>query len=127
MAIDSLSAAGSVLANAANAVPASSPQPARGADTAAVSLKPQAPASPPAQSVEASLAQIKQAASAVQAAVAAQTSNLAFGFAKDAGTTVLQLTDKQSGDVILQIPSKAVIAVADQIDKPGGLFIQQKA
>ncbi len=40
---------------------------------------------------------------------------------------MLQLTDKQSGDVILQIPSKAVIAVADQIDKPGGLFIQQKA
>ena len=119
MAIDSLSAAG----GAAISAPAPNPQPAR--SSGATAATGQAP--PTTQSVEASLAQIKQAASAVQQAVAAQSSNLAFGFAKDAGTTVVQLTDKQSGDVILQLPSQAVIALADQIGKPGGLFVQQMA
>ncbi len=122
MAIDSLSAAGAV----ANAAP-----PARSADAAAASAPPQ-PGPPSAAAktapaaAEPSLADLKKAVSSVQQAVEAKSSNLSFVFAKDAGTTVLQLTDKQSGDVILQIPSKAVIALADLIDKPGGMFVEQK-
>jgi len=122
MAIDSLGAAAGV----ASGAPAPNPQPARGAGAAAATGQAQAPAPPPVQSVEASLVQLKQATSAVQQAVESKSNNLAFGFAKDSGTTVVQLTDKQSGDVILQLPSKAVIALADQIGKPGGLFVQQK-
>jgi len=119
MAIQSLSGAGNA--------PAPNPQPAHSAEAAAVPGQPQAAPAQPAQSHEPSLEEVKRATHQVQQIVQAKASNLQFAIAQDQGQTIVKLMDKQSGEVILQIPSKAMIAIADQIDKTVGLFVQQKA
>lgn len=122
MAIQSLSLA----SGGGNAV-ALPPQPARNAEAAALPGQSQAAAAQPPQKPEPSLEEVKNATNAVQQVVQAKASNLTFAVGQDEGKTVVKLMDKQSGEVILQIPSKEMIAIADQIDKIVGMFVQQKA
>ena len=100
------------------------PQPTR--STEAVSMPVQTSTAAQQQKAEPSLEEVKRAASLVQDVIQAKASNLTFAVAQDAGKTIVRLTDKQSGEVILQIPSKEMIAIASQIDKLAGMFVQQK-
>lgn len=118
MAIQSLTGSGNA--------PAPNPQPARSTAAAAVPGQPQAASVQPAQNHEPSLEEVKRATHQVQQVVQAKASNLQFAIAQDQGQTIVRLMDRQSGEVILQIPSKAMVAIADQIDKTVGMFVRQK-
>lgn len=52
---------------------------------------------------------------------------LDFSVDKETGQTVVKVVDKATGDVIKQIPSEEMLAIAKAIDKVKGLLIQQKA
>lgn len=116
MSIQSLTGSGNA--------PAPNPQPARGAEAGAAPG--QAAPAQPGQSREPSLEEVKRATQQVQQVVQAKVSNLQFAIAQDQGQTIVRLMDKLSGEVILQIPSKAMVAIADQIDKTVGMFVRQK-
>ena len=101
---------------------------ARSDASAAVASAPQAgPAS--AAQAEPSLDQVKQAAQAVQQVIQTKTDNLQFSVDhdQDTGQSIVKLMDKQSGETILQIPSKGMVEIAQQIDKIVGMFVQKKA
>lgn len=114
------------LNSAGNAV-AVNPQPARSTRGAEVQAEPKSAAPQLAQKPEPSLEEVKQAVNAMQQIVQAKADNLTFAVDQDAGKTIVRLMDKQSGEVILQIPSKEMIAIAAQIDKVAGMLFQQKA
>lgn len=102
---------------------------ATSATSAAATHSSQNAATQSAQGPEPSLAEVKKAAEDVQQIVQARANNLHFAVEQDqdAGKTVVKLQDKQSGEVILQIPSKEMISIAKEIDKLLGMFVRQKA
>jgi flagellar protein FlaG len=52
---------------------------------------------------------------------------LQFSVDKETGKTVVKVTDKQTGDVIRQIPSKEMLELAKAMDKIQGLIIRKQA
>ncbi len=72
--------------------------------------------------------QIKAAVEKIQKALAdSLNANLNFSIDKDTGKTVIKVTDGQTGDLIRQIPSEEILALAKSIDKMQGLLLQGKA
>jgi flagellar protein FlaG len=51
---------------------------------------------------------------------------LLFSVDEDTGKTVVKVTDKQTGDLIRQIPSKEMLAIAKALDTIQGLIIRKK-
>jgi len=54
--------------------------------------------------------QVEMAVSNANAQIAGQNEQVSFGFVKELGQLIVQVTDKSSGEVIRQIPSKEFIA-----------------
>ena len=52
---------------------------------------------------------------------------LNFSIDKDTGQTIVKVIDQTTDEVIKQIPSEEMLAIAKAIDKLKGLFIQQEA
>ena len=52
---------------------------------------------------------------------------LNFSIDKDTGPTIVKVIDQTTDEVIKQIPSEEMLAIAKAIDKLKGLFIQQEA
>lgn len=96
------------------------------------SSKPAASAQPsPATPQEApSLEQVQQAAKQVQALVQAKASNLEFSLDKDSGKTIVKIIDTLTDEVIRQIPSEEMVALAhalDQMQEAHGVLLKNKA
>ena len=78
-----------------------------------------------------SAAQVQQAMKTVQDMVQAQASNLQFSLDQETGKTIVTVVDSNTNQVIRQIPSKEMLAIAHAIDqmqsKGQGLMLSQKA
>ena len=114
--------------NSGNAAVAPNQQTPRTTDAVASPLPPSSASGQPAQQAEPSLSEVKKAADDVQKVVQARAGNLQFSVDQDedAGRAIVKLMDKQSGEVILQIPSKEMVSIAKEIDKLLGVFVKQK-
>jgi flagellar protein FlaG len=107
--------------------PASQPAPRQGA-VAAPSGGTTAAAPPPPQSSAPDLKQLQQAIKQVQSAVQAHASSIEFSLDQGTGETIVKVVDTQTNEVIRQIPSKEMIAIAQSIDQQlQGILLKQKA
>jgi flagellar protein FlaG len=94
--------------------------PPSGSQTAAAPLQPQNSAP--------DLKQLQKAIQQVQDAVQAHASSIQFALDKDSGETIVKVVDMQTNEVIRQIPSKEMIAIAQSIDQQlQGILLKQKA
>lgn len=74
--------------------------------------------------------QLKKAADNISQAVQESNQNLEFEFSMDTDTnkTVVKVVDKQTGELIRQIPSEETVAIARSIDRfQRSLLLNQKA
>ena len=77
---------------------------------------------------EPSLEQLKQAVDNINSALQPTENNLQFSIDPGTQRAVVKVTDTKTGDVIRQIPSKEILAIAESIDNFNkGLLLSQKA
>lgn len=105
------------------------------APTGADSAKTGAPAStlPPAgstsqvQKPEApSPADLQQALKEVQTAINGVANDLRFSIDEDTGRTLIKIVDRETDEVIKQIPSEELLRIAKALDKFQGLLVKQE-
>lgn len=72
-------------------------------------------------------AQVKEAVQRINQTIQAMTSNVAFAMDAETGISTVSVIDAVTKEVIRQMPSDEVLAVARALDKLQGLIIQQKA
>lgn len=53
--------------------------------------------------------------------------SLAFSVDASSGKTIVKISDKQTGEIIRQIPSEEMLEIARSLDKMQGMLLQQKA
>jgi flagellar protein FlaG len=70
---------------------------------------------------------LKDAADKANEFVKSINQELQFSVDKDTGQTVVKVMDKQSGDVIRQIPSKEMLELAKAMDTIQGFIIRKQA
>lgn len=68
---------------------------------------------------------VREAVDNIQKFVAQSTRDITFSIDQDAGFMV-KVIDRNSQDVIRQIPSEEVVAIARALDKLQGLFVRDK-
>lgn len=91
------------------------------------------PAAPPAESTPAPVsvpapAQVQQAAQMIGKAIQTFSRNLEFSVDEAAvGKTVVKVVDRETGDMIRQIPAEEALAIARALDRLQGLLIKQRA
>ncbi len=72
--------------------------------------------------------QVKQAAQMINKAIQTFSSNLEFSVDDAAvGKTVVKVVDKETGDMIRQIPSEEALDIARALDRLQGLLIRRQA
>ncbi len=71
--------------------------------------------------------QVKEAVAHINSTIQVMTSNIAFSTDAETGIKSVSVIDSVTKEVIRQMPSNEVIAVARALDKLQGLIIQQKA
>jgi flagellar protein FlaG len=74
--------------------------------------------------------QLKEAAANISQAMQQSNQNLEFEFSMDTDTkkTVVKVTDRQTGELVRQIPSEETVAIARSIDRfQRSLLLNQKA
>jgi flagellar protein FlaG len=71
--------------------------------------------------------QIDQALTEVREAIAPVAQNLLFSIDDDTGRTIIKIIDRSTDEVIKQIPSEEILAIAKALDKLQGLLIKQDA
>lgn len=75
----------------------------------------------------ATLGQIQSALQEVREALAPVAHNLRFSIDDDTGRTVIKIIDSSTDQMIRQIPSEEILAIAKALDRLQGLLIKQKA
>ena len=80
-----------------------------------------------AQNTQGSLEQIKEAVKATNDFVSLVNSAVEFTVDDDTKLTVVKVIDKSTKEVIRQIPSEEMLAIAKALDNIKGLFIKQQA
>jgi len=104
------------------------PQPAA-SQGAPVQQQPQAPVVVPASAPQPQPKpeQLQQAVQSMKLMVESKAPNtLAFSIDDSTGKTIVRITDVQTGEMIRQIPSEEMLAIARSIDKMQGLLLQQE-
>jgi flagellar protein FlaG len=74
-----------------------------------------------------SAASVKQSVAKINETIASSGSGLRFTVDEDTGINVVKVMDVESKEVIRQIPTKEVIAIAKALDKLQGLLVRDKA
>ena len=82
---------------------------------------------PPAKEAEASRKELDEAVKAVNDFVQVFNNSLQFGVDSDSGKTVVKVIDVDTKEVIKQVPSKEMLAIAKALDGIKGLLVHQKA
>lgn len=101
------------------------PQPELRAGDAARSAAQRAPVQ---QQQAPSQQQVQQALERINRALQASSSNLEFSFDQGSNRTIVRVVDTESGELIRQIPSEAMLAIAESIDQfQKGLLLRQEA
>ena len=70
---------------------------------------------------------LSAAISSVEAYIKPFNNRLEFNVDKDIGRVVVKVVDKETEDVILQIPSEEMLVIAKALDNIKGLFVKQQA
>lgn len=71
--------------------------------------------------------QVRQAAEAIAKTIQSLSRNLEFSVDETSGRPIVKVIDKETRELIRQIPSEEVLAIAKALDKFQGLLIQQQA
>lgn len=74
----------------------------------------------------ASPGQVEKAVEDVQRFVETMTNNLQFSIDDDSGRTVVKVVDRQTEEVLRQIPSEEMLDIARTLGKLKGLLVEQK-
>ncbi len=74
----------------------------------------------------ASSAKVEEAVTQIAKFVSQTQSEISFSVDKESGIDVVKVIDSRTKDVIRQIPSEEVIAIAQALDKLQGLFVRDK-
>lgn len=82
---------------------------------------------PPTGQSEASREELEKATKEMNDFVHTLNSSIEFSLDTDTGTTVVKVIDTATKDVLRQIPSEEMLAIAKAIDKVKGLLVYQKA
>jgi flagellar protein FlaG len=100
------------VANAAGVAAAVAPAPTRAVQQAAAAPKPQ---------------EVKESVEKINKTVQAMSRNLQFSVDESTQMNVVKVVDIETKDVIRQIPSEEVLAIAKALDKLQGLLLKEKA
>lgn len=71
--------------------------------------------------------QLKEAAEKINEFIEAMTHDLSFSVDKDTNRTVVKVLERDSGEVIRQIPAEEVLKIAKMLDELKGLIIREEA
>ena len=71
--------------------------------------------------------QVRQAVEAIAKTIQSLSSNLEISVDEDSGRSIVKVIDKETHELIRQMPSEEVLAIAKALDKFQGLLIQQQA
>jgi flagellar protein FlaG len=71
--------------------------------------------------------QVTQAIKSINKAMESLSQSLEFSIDSDTHITVVKVVDKQTNDVIRQMPTKEALEIAKALDQVRGLLIRQKA
>lgn len=106
-----------------------SPGPAVQSDVRVAGAAPKVTQQPlPQPAPEPSPQQVKLAAESINRAVKQSNNSLEFSFDAGSRKLVVRMVDTETGDVIRQIPSEALLAIAESIGQyQKGLLLSQKA
>lgn len=85
------------------------------------------PSEPTAAPQSASATEVRSALDEVEKAIAPITQALEFSVDDDSGKTVVKVMDTETKELIRQMPSEEVLAIAKALDKLKGLLLQQQA
>lgn len=72
-------------------------------------------------------ASVQQAVDQINEVVQSLTSNLEFSMDEETGINVIKVVDNDTGDVIRQIPSKEILAIAQSLNQLQGLMVREQA
>lgn len=97
------------------------PQTAPAAPRAVLPDSPPPPASPPGQE------QVQRAVEQIQRIVSKVAHNLLFTVDQGTGRTIIRVVDSQTNEVIRQMPSEEVLAIAHALDQMQGLLFNGTA
>lgn len=106
------------------------PQPAVGAGSSPAPAAPVAvsqPDLPVQQAAPPDPQQIRQAVEQIKAALSTKSSALQFTLDDQTGKTIVRVTDRETGELIRQIPSEEMLEIAKAVDKMQGLLLKQSA
>ena len=111
------------------AIASSSPRAAAPAiaDTAAVATPVAAPAKAASEQNEPSLAQLTDAVSKINKSMATESRGLEFSVDSDSKRTIVKVVDRQTNELIRQIPTVETLQIAHALDQTQGLLIKQQA
>lgn len=70
---------------------------------------------------------LRAAVEKIQEFVSSTASDIKFSIDEDSGRTVVRVIDRETQEVIRQIPSQEMLDLAQALDKLQGLLIKQKA
>lgn len=118
-------------------VPAPVPSAATSTDTRAA-IEPTAQASRSAdattgqgtdanEAVPATAAELQEALDQFKTAISVVANELTFSIDEDSGRTLVKIIDRETDEVIKQIPSEEMLQIAKALDKLQGLLVKQDA
>jgi flagellar protein FlaG len=96
-------------------------------DTAAVASPVVASAKVSKVQDEPSLAQLTDAVSKINKSMASESRGLEFSVDSDSKRTVVKVVDRQTNELIRQIPTVETLQIAHALDQAQGLLIKQQA
>lgn len=79
------------------------------------------------QTQQPSKEQVQRAMEQLQKAASVNAQNLQFSMDQETGKTIVKVVDISTKEVIRQIPSEEVLAIAKSLDKLQGLLLRQQA
>ena len=72
-------------------------------------------------------AQLKEAIAAANESMGMQSTSIEFSIDPQHGTTIVKVVDKTTGQLIRQMPSEEMVALAKALDHLKGMLISRKA
>lgn len=79
------------------------------------------------EAVPATAAELKEALDQFKTAISVVANELTFSIDEDSGRTLVKIIDRETEEVIKQIPSEEMLQIAKALDKLQGLLVKQDA
>jgi flagellar protein FlaG len=74
-----------------------------------------------------SLDEVKRAVQAINKALQASSQGVEFSVDEQSGRTIVRVVDRNTKEIIRQMPSQETLEIAQALDKAQGVLIRQKA